>query len=155
LTSEDQEKLAPFGPLETYLKQKPTELAEWNGKLGARAKILANTRRSTNIGTFRAYVENYLRNHLGVRQDMTILVRQLPPQPEGLPLEICCFTRTTASDAYEGIQSDIFDHLLTILPEFDLHVFQNPNGRHFQAYRPLKERASPQHLDSRSAIRVK
>lgn len=155
LTSEDQEKLTQFGHLETYLKQKQTELAEWNGKLGARAKILANTRRSTNIGTFRAYVENYLRNHPGVRQDMTILVRQLPPQPEGLPLEIYCFTRTTAWDAYEGIQSDIFDHLLAILPEFDLHVFQSPNGRDFQAYRPLNERASPHHRDSRSAIRVK
>lgn len=148
LTPEDQEKLARFGHLETYLKHKQTELAEWNGKLGERAKVPANTRRSTNIGTFRAYVENYLRNHPGIHQDMTIIVRQLPPQPEGLPLEIYCFTNTIAWAAYEGIQSDIFDHLLAILPEFGLRVFQNPAGSDFQDY--LSGRA-PSHMNGTAA----
>ena len=97
-----------------------------------RAKIPANTRRSTNIGTFRAYVEAYLRNHPGVHQAMTIMVRQLPSGPEGLPLEIYCFTNTTAWGAYEGIQADIFDHLYAILPEFDLRVFQSPSGLDLQ-----------------------
>lgn len=138
LTPEDLGKLAQFGHLETYLAHKQAELAEWNGNLGARAKVPANTRRSTNIGTFRAYVENYLRNHPGVHQEMTILVRQLPPQSEGLPLEIYYFTKTTDWAAYEGIQSDVFDHLLAILPEFDLHVFQNPSGRDVQAFLPRR-----------------
>lgn len=132
LAAEDQAKLAGFGPLETYLEKKRAEIADWNAKLGARATVPANTRRPTNIGTFRAYVENYLRNHPGVHPGMTVMVRQLPPGPEGLPLEIYCFTNTTAWAAYEGIQADIFDHLYAILPEFDLNVFQNPSGRDYR-----------------------
>ncbi|MCO5147590.1 MAG: mechanosensitive ion channel family protein [Aquamicrobium sp.] len=128
LTPEDHERLGALAPLETYLKNKRTELAAWNDGLGERAKVPANTRRTTNIGTFRAYVENYVRSHPGVHQGMTIMVRQLPPGPDGLPLEIYCFTNTTAWAAYEGIQADIFDHLYAILPEFDLNVFQNPGG---------------------------
>ena len=129
LKQDDYEKLASFGHLETYLEKKRAELAEWNAKLGERANVPANTRRSTNIGTLRAYLENYLRSHPGIHQAMTIMVRQLPPGPEGLPLEIYCFTNTTAWAAYEGIQADIFDHILSILPEFDLRVFQNPSGQ--------------------------
>ncbi len=128
LTAEDHERLGALAPLETYLKNKRTELAAWNDGLGERAKVPANTRRTTNIGTFRAYVENYVRGHPGVHQGMTIMVRQLPPGPDGLPLEIYCFTNTIAWAAYEGIQADIFDHLYAILPEFDLNVFQNPGG---------------------------
>jgi len=132
LNPEDQEKLASFGHLETYLKGKQVELAEWNGRLGERARVPANTRRATNIGTFRAYVDNYLRSHPGIHQGMTIMVRQLPPASEGLPIEIYCFTGTTAWTAYEGIQADIFDHLYAILPEFDLRIFQSPSGRDLQ-----------------------
>ncbi|MCP8895190.1 mechanosensitive ion channel family protein [Shinella daejeonensis] len=132
LTSQDLERLTEFGLLESYLKDKQAELAEWNGKLGARARIAANTRRATNIGTFRAYVEAYLRNHPGVHKNMTLLVRQLSPQPDGLPLEVYCFTNTVTWALYEGIQSDIFDHLYSILPEFGLRVFQNPSGRDLQ-----------------------
>jgi miniconductance mechanosensitive channel len=150
LNAEDQEKLRQFGHLETYLKRKEAELAAWNSKLGARADVPANRRRSTNIGTFRAYVENYLRNHPGIHQGMTIMVRQLPPQAEGLPLEVYCFTNTTAWAAYEGIQSDIFDHLLAILPEFDLHVFQIPSGRDFQAYRQETKHTSSNLSDLRT-----
>ncbi|HEV7247597.1 MAG TPA: mechanosensitive ion channel family protein [Shinella sp.] len=138
LAPEEEERLSKLERLETYLKRKQAELSEWNDKLGERARIPANTRRATNIGTFRAYVEDYLRNHPGVHQGMTIMVRQLPPQPEGLPLEIYCFANTTTWAMYEGIQSDIFDHLLAILPEFDLRVFQNPSGRDLQALSPGK-----------------
>lgn len=128
LTDEDTERLSAFAPLEAYIRNKRAELAQWNEKLGERARVPANTRRATNIGTLRAYIDNYLRNHPGVHQGMTIMVRQLPPGPEGLPLEIYCFTNTIAWVAYEGIQADIFDHLYAILPEFDLRVFQNPSG---------------------------
>ena len=128
LTPDDDERLGALAQLETYLKNKRTELAAWNEGLGERARVPANTRRTTNIGTFRAYVENYVRSHPGVHQGMTIMVRQLPPGPDGLPLEIYCFTNTTAWAAYEGIQADIFDHLYAILPEFGLNVFQNPGG---------------------------
>lgn len=134
LTQEDTDKLARFGHLETYLDKKKTELAEWNSRLGERARVPANTRRSTNIGTFRAYVEAYLRDHPGVHNGMTLIVRQLQPGPQGLPLEIYCFTNTVAWVAYEGIQADIFDHLLAILPEFGLRVFQDPSGPDFNIF---------------------
>ena len=83
-----------------------------------------NHRRVTNLGTFRAYVEHYLRHHPGIHQEFTLLVRQLQPTEAGLPLEIYAFTNDTAWAVYEGIQSDVFDHLLAILPEFGLRVFQ-------------------------------
>ncbi|MEK7259063.1 MAG: mechanosensitive ion channel family protein, partial [Pseudomonadota bacterium] len=105
-----------------------TEIAEWNSKLPERGRDPVNTRRITNIGTFRAYVECYLRNHRGVRQDLHLVVRQLEPTSDGLPLEVYCFTNTTVWQDYERIQSDIFDHLLAILPEFGLRVFQHPSG---------------------------
>ena len=92
-----------------------------------------NTRRVTNIGTFRAYVEQYLRNHPGINQRMTLMVRQLAPTPDGIPLEIYCFSADVGWTAYENVQSDIFDHLLAILPEFGLRVFQNPSGADWRA----------------------
>jgi miniconductance mechanosensitive channel len=117
------------------------ELAEWNAGLGADGELPVNARRITNLGTFRVYVEHYLRQHPQVHQDMTLLVRQLQPRATGIPLEIYCFTNDTAWTAYEGIQSDIFDHLLAILPEFGLRVFQEPGGADFRAL--LRESPGP------------
>ncbi|MEX6501241.1 mechanosensitive ion channel family protein [Pseudomonas zhanjiangensis] len=114
--------------LEQYLSRKHSELDSWNSALDAASQLPANTRRLTNIGTFRAYVEHYLRQHPHIHQDMTQLVRQLSPTADGLPLQLYCFTNTTAWNRYESIQSDIFDHLLAILPEFGLRVFQHPSG---------------------------
>lgn len=91
-----------------------------------RAQLPANQRRLTNIGTFRAYVMAYLQAHPGIHQGMTLMVRQLQPTGAGVPLELYCFTATTNWGEYEGIQSDIFDHLLAILPEFGLRAFQQP-----------------------------
>lgn len=146
LNPEDYDKFAAFGHLEAYLEKKRAELSEWNAKLGERGRVPANTRRSTNIGTFRAYVEAYLRSHPGLHQDMTIMVRQLQPGPEGLPLEIYCFTNTTAWVAYEGIQADIFDHLFAILPEFGLRVFQDPSGQDFRAFTSGRASEQPEQL---------
>ena len=90
--------------------------------------VIPEPKRLTNIGTFRAYVEEYLRASPTVHEGMTLLVRQLSPTPQGLPIEIYCFTRDTDWDKYEGVQGDIFDHLIAILPEFGLKVFQEPAG---------------------------
>ncbi len=128
LDAEERKRLYRFNLLEEYLVNKRKEIDEWNAKLAERGQEPVNTRRVTNIGTFRAYVERYLRSHPGVHQRMTLLVRQLSPTPDGLPLEIYCFTNTVAWAEYEAIQSDIFDHLLAILPEFGLRVFQHPSG---------------------------
>lgn len=128
LSAEEVENLRRFRLLGEYLEQKESEIREWNRKLEEQGKDPVNSRRITNIGTFRAYVERYLRAHKGVHQDMPLLVRQLAPTSDGLPLEIYCFTNTVVWADYEGIQSDIFDHLLAILPEFGLRVFQHPSG---------------------------
>ncbi|HYG12608.1 MAG TPA: mechanosensitive ion channel family protein [Methylophilaceae bacterium] len=128
--------LQRFSLLQNYLHDKQAELNAWNAQLAEQGREIVNTRRVTNIGTFRAYVEHYLRSHPHIHQNMTLIVRQLAPTSAGLPLEIYCFTNTTAWVAYEGIQSDIFDHLLAILPEFGLRVFQNPSGADLQSLRP-------------------
>ena len=134
LNPEEIEHLRQFKLLAPYLKSKESELMSWNSQLEEPLRVAVNTRRVTNIGTFRAYVENYLRQHQGIRQDMTLLVRQMAPLADGLPLELYCFTNTTAWVAYEAIQSDIFDHMLAILPEFGLRVFQHPSGADMRAY---------------------
>ncbi|WP_339410389.1 mechanosensitive ion channel family protein [Pseudomonas sp. EA_35y_Pfl2_R5] len=121
-------RLQRFLLLGQYLSSKQSELLSWNTALAEASQEPANTRRVTNIGTFRAYVEHYLRQHPGIHQEMTQLVRQLHPTADGLPLELYCFTNTIAWARYEAIQSDIFDHLLAILPEFGLRVFQHPSG---------------------------
>ena len=93
-----------------------------------------DSRRLTNIGTFRAYIERYLKNNPKIHQTgMTLMVRQLSPTSEGLPIELYCFTTTTAWGEFESIQSDIFDHLLAIAPEFNLRVYQAPSGSDMRA----------------------
>ncbi|HMO74335.1 MAG TPA: mechanosensitive ion channel family protein [Sphingopyxis sp.] len=134
LSPEEQQNLGRIALINDYLDRKQDELGEWNAKLGEAASELANARRITNIGTFRAYIVAYLRDHAKISKDMTLIVRQLAPTSQGLPIEIYCFTTTTAWSAYEDIQADIFDHLLAILPEFHLRPFQEPSGMDFRAF---------------------
>ncbi|WP_375623056.1 MULTISPECIES: mechanosensitive ion channel family protein [unclassified Bartonella] len=131
LTKEEQKYLARFNLLENYFTQKVAEIDQWNAQLDKNHDVLANTRRLTNIGTFRAYVFAYLQQHRNINPNMTFMARQLPPTENGLPLEIYCFTNTTIWIDYEQIQGDIFDHLYSILPCFGLKVFQNPSGYDF------------------------
>lgn len=137
LTDEEQGRFHRFSLLTSYLQEKEEDIREWNARLPERSSDLVNTRRVTNLGTFRAYVERYLRSHPGIHQGMTLMVRQLAPGSEGLPLEIYCFTNTVAWVGYEGIQADIFDHLLAILPEFGLRVYQRPAGSDLRAVSEL------------------
>ncbi|MBD9482313.1 mechanosensitive ion channel family protein [Pseudomonas sp. PDM14] len=136
LSPDEIAHLQRFLLLGQYLTNKQSELLSWNTELAEAAQEPANTRRVTNLGTFRAYIEHYLRQHPGINQNMTQLVRQLQPTADGLPLEVYCFTNTVAWVAYEGYQSDIFDHLLAILPEFGLRVFQHPSGADMRELRP-------------------
>lgn len=128
LEEDEVERFEGFALLRDYIAQKRAELAGFNSEPGRDARINADIRRLTNVGTLRAYMLAYLKNHPKIRQDMTLLVRQLSPTAEGLQLQIYCFTNDTAWDAYEGIQADIFDHMLAIAPEFGLRVFQQPGG---------------------------
>ena len=122
------ERFAKIRYIAEYIKQKNEELDKYNSELGEEAQEPANARRLTNIGTFRAYIVAYLKNHPMINQDMTFLVRQLQPSENGLPMEIYVFCKDKAWANYEAIQSDIFDHLLAIMTEFDLRVFQFPTG---------------------------
>ena len=85
----------------------------------------------TNIGTFRAYLNEYLRNHPRIRKDMTLMVRQLAPDANGLPIEIYAFTNTVVWAEYEEIQADIFDHIFAVVDEFGLRIHQSPPGTIF------------------------
>lgn len=121
-------KMMTFQRLRPYLESKLPELEASNRLECEDQSVLVNGRRLTNIGCFRAYVAAYLRSHKQIHQEMTFLVRQLQPTDKGLPLEVYVFTNDTRWAIYEGIQADIFDHLLTVVPEFDLRVYQSPSS---------------------------
>ena len=125
LTAKEISELEKLAPLKDYISFKNNELSEFNASIENSDNNI-ETRKLTNIGTYRAYVESYLKQNSNLNTEtMTFLVRQLPSSPEGVPLEIYTFTNTTEWEAYEKIQSDIFDHLFAILPKFGLRVFQN------------------------------
>jgi miniconductance mechanosensitive channel len=128
LADDEIDRLSRFVLLTDYIARKRAELAEYNAAHCPDPAFLANSRRLTNIGTFRAYVDAYLRQHTGINQHMILMVRQLSPTPDGLPIELYCFTNQTAWTAYEAIQSDIFDHVFAIAPEFGLRIYQHPSG---------------------------
>ncbi len=122
------EKFEKIYYLKEYIKQKKKEIEEYNKKHNFDTSLKINGRRLTNIGTFRAYISEYLKNNPNINRKLTFLIRQLPSGPTGLPIEIYVFTKTTEWVAYESIQSDIFDHILAIVSEFDLKIFQYPSG---------------------------
>ena len=127
-------RFAGFKRLVPYLEVKRDELAAANAGLDADeiAKLPLNRRALTNLGTFRAYCQAYIEDNPKFRTDMTVMVRQLAPSPDGLPLEIYVFSNDINWVSYEGIQADLFDHLLAVLPFFELRVFQNPTGGDFR-----------------------
>ena len=131
----DEQQMAYFSGfdlLQDYMQDKRSAVdhanAEARATLGERVELGANQRRLTNIGTLRAYIMEYLKAHPGIHRGMTLMVRALEPTPEGVPLELYCFTSTTAWATYENTQGDIFDHLLAVLPEFGLRLYQHPSG---------------------------
>ena len=130
-TEEILEKFTHFELLKNYIEQKAKEVADHNKSNSINTAELINGRRLTNVGTFRAYIEAYLRNNSKIHPEMTFLIRQLEPTARGLPIQIYVFTNDTDWVRYEGIQADIFDHLLAIIPEFGLKVFQSPTGKDF------------------------
>ncbi|MEE8384996.1 MAG: mechanosensitive ion channel domain-containing protein [Dehalococcoidia bacterium] len=136
LSDEDVDRLSRFEFLHDYLQTKRKDLEVANAREVAGDDVIPDPRRLTNVGTFRAYVLHYLRNHPTIHQDMTLLVRQLQPGPKGLPLEIYCFSNDTDWGNYEDLQADIFDHLIASLPEFGLEAFQEPTGNDVKALRP-------------------
>lgn len=121
-----RERFSRFQMLRPHLEMRVKEIEDWNRDHNADLTEMVNGRRLTNIGCFRAYCIAYLRNHPKIHQSMMLLVRQLDPTPQGLPMEIYVFTNTIAWVEYESIQADIFDHLYAVLPLFDLRAYQFP-----------------------------
>jgi len=128
LDPEERDSLRRIALIDEYLDKKKQDIEKWNAELIEGGKDPVNARQVTNLGTFRAYALSYLRAHSQINQNMTLLVRQLAPGAQGLPLQIYCFTTTTAWVAYEDIQSDIIDHLIAIMPLFQLRQFQEPSS---------------------------
>jgi miniconductance mechanosensitive channel len=128
LRDEEIDRFGEMALLRDYVHEKRHQIREHNAASEPPPGRNAEARRLTNLGTFRAYIERYLRADPRIHGGMTLIVRQLPPGPTGVPIELYCFTKTTAWSEYEGVQSDLFDHFLAIAPEFGLHVFQSPSG---------------------------
>lgn len=133
-TDEMIERFSTIRYIADYMEKKKKELAEHNAAQGLDDAPPTSKRQLTNVGTFRAYVISYLKNHPMVNQDMTFLIRQLAPGEHGLPIEIYVFCKDKVWAHYEAIQSDIFDHILAVVPEFDLKVFQSPAGTDFKEF---------------------
>lgn len=151
------ERFRRFVLLRDYIEGKERELAEWNATHCPEdgGDILANARHLTNIGTFRAYVTQYIRRHPQIHQEQLMLIRQMEPGPEGVGIQVYAFTSDTRWVQYEGIQGDIFDHILAIVPEFGLRVFQSPSGHDIAragetllAGRPGRSPAMPHVVDA-------
>ncbi len=124
-TPEMLEKFGKIEYLKDYIQNKQEELKEYNASRNVDDSILVNGRRQTNIGVFRAYLGEYLRNHPDINDQMTFMVRQLQPTEKGLPIEIYVFSKQKEWEKYETLQSDIFDHVMAVVPEFELRIFQN------------------------------
>jgi miniconductance mechanosensitive channel len=134
-TPELLDKFSKIMDVKRYVEKKQKELEIYNAERNIDDSILVNGRRQTNLGVFRAYLKGYLQNHPDVHKDMTFLIRQLQPSEKGLPMEVYIFSRIQEWAKYEDLQSDIFDHVLAVIPEFELRVFQNPTGDDFGSLR--------------------
>ena len=132
LSDDEIERLSRYETLQDYMAEARDKIESYNAaKAQGDPGIIPEIRRLTNLGTFRLYVLHYLKANPRVSQEMTVLARQLEPGPKGVPIEIYCFSSDTAWANYEGLQADLFDHLIAILPEFGLRAFQEPSGSDF------------------------
>ena len=130
LSNEEIENFKKIDLIRTYLDEKTEELEKLNKEVGKESAV--NRQKLTNIGTFRKYVLLYLQGHPNIRQDMTVMVRQLQPDEKGIALELYFFSNIYEWVPFENLQSDIFDHLLAEIPQFGLRIFQNPTGSDFR-----------------------
>lgn len=126
------EKLKRIHLIKDYIEQRTKEIEEFNKKMGFDTSLPINGRRMTNLGVFRQYLQSYLKMNSSINSEATQMVRQLQPTEKGIPVEIYCFSAEKAWVIYEGVQADLFDHVLASVPQFELRIFQNPSGNDFQ-----------------------
>jgi miniconductance mechanosensitive channel len=143
LDEDDLKRLRRAQLLADYIEHKVRDIEAYNKENQIDPESPVNGRRLTNLGTFRAYLTAYLRAHKGIHKDMTLMVRQLSPGADGVPLEIYAFSNDTAWVNFEGIQADIFDHIFAVIPEFGLRIHQSPTGYDMQQINANRDRAEP------------
>lgn len=131
-TPEMLEKYKRIGLLKPYIEETERRVARFNEENHVDNSVLVNGLRQTNLGVFRAYLTAYLKSIPEVNTELTCMVRQLQPTETGIPLELYFFSSVKDWVPYEGIQADVFDHVLAVVPEFDLRIFQNPTGADFR-----------------------
>lgn len=127
------ERLKEINVLKEFITKRQQEIRQYNEENGFIGANAINGRRQTNLGIFRKYIEHYLRHKVEINHDMPLMVRQMEPTDTGIPLEVYCFTRTKVWVEYESVQSDIFDHILSMVPLFDLRIFEQPSGNDFRS----------------------
>lgn len=128
LTTEDLEELKRISLIAPFLNHRQKEIDLYNKSNNINKEVLINGRNQTNLGVFRKYVDSYLHEHSAIHKEMYIIVRHLAPTPQGIPLEILCFSRDKRWENYEFISADIFDHIIAALPYFKLTLFESPSG---------------------------
>jgi miniconductance mechanosensitive channel len=131
LSSEQVEKLKKVQSIAAYLETRQADIDTYNTQNNINKELLLNGRNLTNIGVFRKYIETYIENHSGTNKEMMIMVRQLSPGTQGIPLEIYTFSSDKRWQNYEYIMSDIFDHVIAAVPYFDLEIFELPSNSSF------------------------
>ena len=131
LTIEKVNKLKDIELISTYISKRQSEIQAFNSQNNINKDLLLNGKNLTNLGVFRKYIETYAEEHSAVNKDMMIMVRQLAPTTQGIPLEIYAFSKDKRWQNYEYIMADIFDHVIAAVPYFELELFELPNNSSF------------------------
>lgn len=137
LTKDDVDTLKNIDLITAYLEKRQSDIEAYNEKNGVNTVLPLNGRNMTNIGVFRKYIETYIENHSGINKDMMIMVRQLAPTSQGMPLEIYAFSSDKRWENYEYIMADIFDHTIAAVPYFNLELFEEPSNSSFKSLTPI------------------
>jgi miniconductance mechanosensitive channel len=131
LTVSELDTLRKIQSISSYLETRQSDIDAYNTKNNINKELLINGRNLTNIGVFRKYIETYIENHSGTNKEMMIMVRQLEPSAQGIPLEIYTFSSDKRWQNYEYIMADIFDHIIAAVPFFNLEIFELPSNSSF------------------------
>jgi miniconductance mechanosensitive channel len=139
LSKDEVNNLKKIDLIAAYLETRQSDIETYNKDKNINEELLLNGRNLTNIGVFRKYMETYIENHSGTNKEMMIMVRQLAPTSQGIPIEIYAFSSDKRWKNYEYIMADIFDHLIAAVPYFDLEIFELPSNSSFTGSKRLRD----------------
>ncbi|MFT6198075.1 MAG: miniconductance mechanosensitive channel [Nonlabens sp.] len=139
LSIDEVNNLKKIDLIAAYLEMRNSDIEAYNKDQKINEELLLNGRNLTNIGVFRKYMETYIENHSGINKEMMIMVRQLAPTSQGIPIEIYAFSSDKRWKNYEYIMADIFDHLIAAVPYFNLEIFELPSNSSFTGSKRLRD----------------